>query len=124
MSKLKPIGHKFFKESYDTKYVDACVGCGRLRIKGETDYSYSSEQYCANCGKSYRGATEKTIKPIYVIGHFTQWDGKQGYQLSETKPTKIEENSKNGKGWSYFSYTEDRIGTDFYATLPTEDSTK
>lgn len=120
MSKLKPIGHKFYHVSYESKYLDACINCGRLRIKGKTDYSYDSEQYCANCGKSYRAQSEKVTKPIYVIGHFSQWDGKQGYMLSETKPTKLAENSKNGKGWSYWSYTEDRIGTDFHATKPEE----
>lgn len=111
---LKPIGHKFWHETFETNYVDACVSCGRMRVKGETDYSYNSEQFCANCGKSYIGESKRVQKHIYVIGHFTQWDGKQGYMLSETKPTDIEANRTSGKGYSYWSYLVDEVGSKYY----------
>lgn len=113
---LKPVGHKFYKMDSEAVYLSACSSCGTVRKKGKTDYSYGSEHFCPNCGRSFRGESARIIKPIYVIGHFKQWDGKLGYMLSYTNPNKIEEASHNGKGWSYWSYTTDRLGTDFYAS--------
>lgn len=115
MSKPKELGLKFYTRTTDLKWHDACAGCGTVRRKGKSDYSFGSDQFCRGCGKSYAESVLKTT-PVYVIGVFIDYLGRKGYQLSTTKPENIEENINNGEGYSYWSYLIEELGKEYHLT--------
>lgn len=91
--KPKEIGLKFWKNTYDLVWRDACTGCG----------------------KSFAESVSIPT-PVYVIGVYYDYQGRKGYQLSATKPDNIDRDRHNGTGYSYWSYLLEELGKEYYLT--------